>query len=95
MSDRITIDFARVAQSVQAVQAASDAIRATLNDLDGQLALLEGAWEGEAFEAYRAMRVRWEAQMRAAQARLAAYATVMEQAGTGFAENERQLATSF
>ena len=95
MSERIMIDFDRVAQSVTVVEAASTAIREVLDRLDTELAAMEGGWQGEAFISYRAMRTHWESQMRSMQTKLSAYSKILEGAGSGFAENERTLAASF
>jgi len=95
MSDHITIDFDRVAQSVQAIQQSSAEIRRALDEMDAQLSHLDSAWQGRAYQAYVGMRVHWEAQMRAMQRQLDAYARVMEEAGGAFAEQERSLARSF
>ncbi|MEV7694599.1 WXG100 family type VII secretion target [Microbacterium sp. NPDC089189] len=95
MSDRITIDFDRVAQSVLAVQQSAQAIHEVLEQLDAELARLDSAWKGEAYIAYVGMRAHWEANMRATQRRLSAYAAVMEQAGGAIAEQERTVARSF
>lgn len=95
MSDHIRIDFERVAESVQFIENASDAIRSILDQLGSDLAFTERAWTGEAFEAYLAARRQWEAQMRETQRKLRAYAAVLERAGGTFAENERTLARSF
>jgi WXG100 family type VII secretion target len=95
MSDRITIDFDRVAQSVQAVQQSSIAIRRVLDDMEAQLAHLDSAWQGRAYHAYVGMKLHWEAQMTGMQRRLDAYARVMEEAGGAIADQERALAKSF
>ena len=95
MTDRITIDFDRVAQSVLVVQQSAEAIRTILDQMDAELAHLDSAWQGRAYHAYVGMRLHWEAQMRGMQRRLDAYARVMEEAGGGIADQERALARSF
>lgn len=95
MSDHISIDFDRVAQSVQTIEQASQEIRAILDQLDADLAHLSTQWAGDAYRAYVAMRAQWESQMRGTQTRLSAYARVMEEAGGTIAEQERSLARTF
>lgn len=94
MSDHIAIDFDRVAQAATNVEAAAVAIRGVLDQMDATLAVVETQWEGDAFVAYRAMRQRWETQMRTMQATLSGYAGVLRETNTALQTTEAKLAAA-
>jgi WXG100 family type VII secretion target len=95
MSDRITIDFALVADAADRLSSAATSIDGILTTLDQKLDTLETEWTGEGFESYRRMRRDWFTHMAALQARLDSYATVLDTTGTAMQKTESALAKSF
>lgn len=94
MNDRISMDFERVAQTATSLAAAATAIGATLDRMDATLAVVESQWQGDAFVAYRAARMRWETQMRSMQGDLAGYAEVLSETKSALQQTEADLAAS-
>lgn len=62
---RYSVDLDAMTRLVDALRAASTGISAELEQLDAQVARLQGAWSGEAREAYALAQARWRAELAA------------------------------
>jgi len=59
VTDRLSIDFARMDQLQEIIGDANNSISASLDHLDDQVRTLKGEWSGEASEAYESAHAKW------------------------------------
>lgn len=85
---RIRVEHEPLAQSIAALADSARCIRALLDDLDAEIAGLDGLWAGRAREAYERAQREWTACAAAMQSALtdAAIAAARAQARTREAE---------
>jgi early secretory antigenic target protein ESAT-6 len=95
MSDMMKYNHAAIAEASAALAGNSTQINAILADLKTQLQRLDAGWEGAGSDAYRALKMQWDAAAEGLNATLARISQVVGTGNDAMRASDRAVAGSF
>jgi WXG100 family type VII secretion target len=90
-----SVQTGQVSQYGGELQSESQAIRATLDDLEAQIRTLLGEWSGEAQGAYNTAQTKWDQQFAEMQGILTKIAAATQEIAQGYSTTDSKAAGYF
>lgn len=95
MGDYTRVNDSAMAQGINDLQQAHTRLTSELSDLEGKLNSSLAQWEGNAREAYREAKARWDAAADKMSQIINTMRTVMTQIQDNYTQNERNVQNSW